>query len=84
MGGHVIVHRRPDASLKTHIANVRLAAAKKWRIEWRIEETRGAVVRTRLALVSLVTTTPHPPWVPEEVVKARRPRSLIEDNPTSG
>jgi hypothetical protein len=84
MGGHVIVHRWPDASLKAQIANVRLASAKKWRIEWRIEETRAVLARTRLALASLVTTAPHPPWVPEEVVRARRPRSLIEDNPTSG
>ena len=73
MSGHVIVHRRPDAALKAHVANLRLAAAKRWRIE-----------RTRVEFTKFVMTTPHRPWVTEDELKARRPRHLLEDNPCSG
>ena len=73
MSGHVIVHRRPDAALKAHVANLSLAAAKIWKIE-----------RTRVELMKFVMTTPHRPWVTENELKARRPRHLLEDNPCSG
>jgi len=37
-----------------------------------------------IAFARMVATTPHPPWVTEEPIKARRPRNLLEDNPASG
>jgi len=78
MSGHVIVHRRPDAALKAHVADLRLAAAKRWRIE------RTRVELTKFVMTKFVMTTPHRPWVTEHELKARRPRHLLEDNPCSG
>jgi hypothetical protein len=91
VGVHFIVHRHFVAPLKAANgrpngrANGRLARAKTWRLKaWRLEERRVTFVRTRLAFARIVTTTPHRPWVTEEALKARRPRHLLEDNPTSG
>jgi len=75
MSGHVVVHRQPGVSLKAELASVEI---------WRLEETCAALVRMRVAFARMVATTPHPPWVTEEAVKARRPRHLLEDNPASG
>jgi len=66
--------------LKAQVANLRLASVNKWRLE----EKRVALIRMRVAVARMVATTPHPPWVTEGAVKARRPRDLMEDNPASG
>ncbi len=80
MNGHVVVHRRTAVSLKARAASWRRASG--WM--WCLEEKRVALVRRRVAFARMVPTTPHPPWVTEEAVKARRPRHLLEDNPASG
>ena len=85
MSGHVVVHRRTTVSLKARVASWRRASGRLgegWM--WRLEEKRVALVRRRVAFARMVATTPHPPWVTEEAVKARRPRHLLEDNPASG
>jgi hypothetical protein len=80
MGSCVVVHRRPAASLKARVASWHLVPVEIWRLK----EKRVALMRTRVAFARMVATTPHPPWVTEEAVKARRPRHLLEDNPASG
>ena len=80
MSGRVVVHRWPAASLKAQAASWRLASVEMWRLD----EKRVALGRARVAFARMVATTPHPPWVTEEAVKARRPRHLLEDNPASG
>ena len=80
MGVHVIVHRRPDVSLKSAVAKIRPAPKKRPRVEQR----RVTLAPARVAFASMVVTTPHRPWVSESEVKARRVRSLMEDNPASG
>jgi hypothetical protein len=80
MSGHVVVHRRTAVSLKARVVSWRRASG--WM--WRLAEKRAALVRRRVAFARMVATTPHPPWVTEEAVKARRPRHLLEDNPASG
>jgi hypothetical protein len=81
MSSHVVVvHRRAAVSLKARVASWRRASG--WM--WRLEEKRVALVRRRVAFARMVATMPHPPWVTEEAVKARRPRHLLEDNPASG
>ena len=80
MGSHVLVHRRPGVSLKPKLAGLRRASTSKLRVE----EKRQTFVRARVAFASIVVTTPHRPWVSESEVRARRARSLMEDNPTSG
>ena len=80
MSGRVVVHRQLGVSLKEQVASWRLASVEIWRLE----ETRVALVRMRVAFARMVATTPHPPWMPEDAVKARRPRNLLEDNPASG
>ena len=80
MSGRVVVHRQLGVSLKEQVASWRLASVEIWRLE----ETRVALVRMRVAFARMVATTPHLPWVTEEAVKARRPRHLLEDNPASG
>jgi hypothetical protein len=68
MGAHAVVHRRPDVSLKSALAQRRGAPKRK----------------PRVAFASMVITTPHRPWVSESELEARRARTLMEDNPTSG
>jgi hypothetical protein len=80
LSGGVVVHRQPAVSPKAQVASWRLALVEMWSLE----ERRAALVRTRVAFARMVETTPHPPWVTEEAVKARRPRHLLEDNPASG
>ena len=80
MSSHVVVHRRLAVSLKAQVASWPLALVKIWRLE-----VKGvALVKTRVAFARMVATRPHPRWVTEEAVKARRPRDLLEDNPASG
>ena len=80
MSGRAVVHRQPAVTLKAQVASWRLASGERSRLD----EKRVALVRTRVAFARMVATTPHPPWVTEEAVKARRPRNLLEDNPASG
>ncbi len=79
MGVHVIVHRRPDG-LKAALAKLRRAYAGRSRAA----ERRVTMVRVRVAFRSMVVTTPHRPWLSESEVRARRARTLLEDNPASG
>ncbi len=74
MSSRVVVHRQPGVSLKAQVAS--------WRRGF--DEKRVGLVRMRVAYARMVATTPHPPWVTEEAVKARRPRHLLDDNPASG
>jgi hypothetical protein len=64
----VIVHRRAGAA---QVANLRIALVKKSRLE-----------KMCIPFVRMVAR--HPPRVAEEAAQLRRPRSLLEDNPTSG
>jgi len=80
MSGRVIVLRQPAVSPKAQVVGWRLASMEIWRLQ----ETCAALVRMRVAFARMVATTPHPPWMPEDAVKARRPRNLLEDNPASG
>ena len=80
MGVPVIVHRRPDVSLKSALAKMR-PRRQRSRASRQRRVTFGAA---RVAFASMVVTTPHRPWVSESEVKARRVRSLMEDNPASG
>jgi hypothetical protein len=73
MGGHTVVHRRPDASLKAHIANMHLASLMRWRVSER-----------RDALATLVFEGRQRVWVSEDAAKFGKRRSLIDDNPASG
>ncbi len=80
MSGQVVVHERAAVSLNSRVVNSRRASGSMWRRK----EKRVTLVRMRVAFARMVATTPHPPWVTEEAVKARRPRHLLEDNPTAG
>ena len=73
MSGRAVVHGEPAASLEAQVASWRLASVEILRLE-----------EMRVAFAGMVATTPYPPWVTEEAVKARRPRNLLEDNPASG
>jgi hypothetical protein len=73
MGAHVIIHWRPDASLKSRKTILRLASEMKWR-----------VVKSGAAAVSCLAKAPKQRWVTEEAAKSCRHRNLLEDNPTSG
>jgi len=74
MSGHAMIHRRPDAELKVRLANLRLAYAKKWRVEER-----------RTAVAGIVASKAQRPWITEEeAARAGRPRSLMDDNPAAG
>ena len=68
MSGHIIVQRRSGA---VQVANLRSALVKKSHFE-----------KMRIPFVRMFAT--HPPRVAEEAAQLRRPRSLLEDNPTSG
>ena len=68
MSGHIIVQRRSGAA---QVANLRLALVKKSQFE-----------KTCIPFVRMVAT--HSPRVSEEAAQLRRPRNLLEDNPTSG
>ncbi len=73
MSGHTVVHRRPDAALKAHIANAHVAAVQK---------LRTAVKRE--AISHLLFEGRQRPWVCEDAARASKRRSLIDDNPASG
>jgi hypothetical protein len=73
MGAHVIVHRRPDASLKARETILRRASEMKWR-----------VAESSVAIVSLLAKVRKQRWVTEEAAKSCSHRNLLEDNPTSG
>ncbi len=73
MGVHVLVHRRPGALAMAKTADLRLASAKKWRLEV-----------GRVVFAKMVATTPQRTWETEETARARRRRHLLADNPTSG
>jgi hypothetical protein len=68
-----IFHSPPDRSLSAAEASFRLASGAKRRLAER-----------RVALVSLVVEVRHQQWVRAESAKSHRPRTLLEDNPTSG
>ena len=76
--GPAIVRRRAVTRAKIGIVGAVRAAMP------RSEKAQVLYVRTRVAFVRLVATTPFQPWVTEDVVRATRSRSLLEDNPTSG
>jgi hypothetical protein len=66
--GHVIVHRQPGTA---QVANLRLALIRKSQFE-----------KMCIPFVRMVTR--HSQRVAEETAQLRRPRNLLEDNPTSG
>jgi hypothetical protein len=68
VSGHIIVQRRSGAA---QVANLRSALVKKSHFE-----------KMRIPFVTMFAT--HLPRVAEEAAQLRRPRSLLEDNPTSG
>jgi hypothetical protein len=73
MGAHVIIHWRPDASLKARETILRLVSEMKWRM-----------AESSVAVVSLLAKAPKQRWVTEEAAKSCSHRNLLEDNPTSG
>ena len=73
MSGQPSVDQRPDAALKARIVNVHVAA---------VEILRMAVDRESIA--TLVFEGRKRNWTPEDSAKAKKRRSLIEDNPASG
>jgi hypothetical protein len=73
MYGQEIFHRRPDPSLNAAEVGVHLAAGAKSRLAER-----------RAAIVHLLVEVRHQQWVSAESAKAYRPRTLLDDNPTSG
>jgi hypothetical protein len=73
MGAHMIIHWRPDASLKARETILRLVSEMKWR-----------VAETSMAVVSFLAKVRKQRWVSEEAAKSCRHRNLLEDNPTSG
>jgi hypothetical protein len=73
MYGQVFFHRRPERSLKAAEVSFRLASGAKLRLTGR-----------RVAIVRLLVSVRHLQWVRAESAKAYRPRTLLEDNPTSG
>lgn len=73
MSGHTVVHKRPDAALKAHIANAHVAAGQKLRMAVKRETISNLVFEGR-----------QRPWVHEDTAKASKRRSLIDDNPASG
>ena len=72
MSSHALLHRGPDLSLKMRVADLRLAATRKWSL------TVERVTAMRMP------TAPQRPWTTETEAKARRVRTLMNDNPTSG
>ena len=68
-----IFHRRPDWSLNAAEVSFRLGSGAKWRLAER-----------RAAMLHLLVEVRHQQWVRAELAKAHRPRTLLEDNPTSG
>jgi hypothetical protein len=70
MASHVIIHRRPDALLKPRQAKLRSA---KWRLPER-----------PVAIAGFLATVRRHDWMTCEEAQARRRRTLMEDNPTSG
>ncbi len=75
---HAIVRRRAVVRAKIGAVGAVKAATL------RSEKAQVLYARTRVAFVRMVATTPFQPWVAEDVVRATRSRSLLEDNPTSG
>ncbi len=73
MSGHTVVHQRPNAALKAHIANAHVAAVQK---------LRAAVKRE--AISHLLFEGRQRPWMHEDAARARKRRNLIDDNPASG
>jgi hypothetical protein len=68
VSGHIIVQRQSDMA---QFANLRLALIKKSQFE-----------KMCLPFVRMVAR--HSQRVGEEAAQLRRPRNLLEDNPTSG
>ncbi len=68
-----IFHRRPHRSLSASEVGFRLASGAKSRLAER-----------RAAMVHLLVEVQHQQWVSAELAKAYRPRTLLDDNPTSG
>jgi hypothetical protein len=68
-----IFHRRPHRSLSASEVSFRLASGAKVRLAER-----------RVAMVRLLLEVRHQQWVRAESAKAIRPRTLLEDNPSSG
>jgi hypothetical protein len=68
VSGHIIVQRRPGAA---QVTNLRLALIKKSQFE-----------KMCIPFLGMVAT--HSPRMAEEAAQLRRPRNLLEDNPTSG
>jgi len=74
-----LVRRPPIMMAKVRARGPGVKVAKLRR-----EKPRVLYCRTRGAFTRLVATTPFPPWVAEDMIRAARPRNLLEDNPTSG
>jgi hypothetical protein len=68
VSGYIIVHRQPGMA---QVANLRLALIRKSQFE-----------KMCIPFVRMVAS--HSQRVAEEAAQLRRPRNLLEDNPTSG
>jgi hypothetical protein len=68
-----IFHHRPNRSLSTAEISFRLASGAKSRLAER-----------RAAMVHLLAEVRHQQWVRAESAHPHRPRTLLDDNPTSG
>jgi hypothetical protein len=73
MSRHAFVHRAPDASLKARVAGLHLAATRKW-----------SLTVERVTAMRTSTAATQRPWMTDTEAKARRVRTLMNDNPTSG
>jgi hypothetical protein len=73
MVGHVIIHRRPDALLNLREPKLRSTAARNWRL-----------LGKRMATIGFLTTVQRQDWMTAEDALAKRRRTLMEDNPSSG
>jgi hypothetical protein len=68
-----IYHRRPHRSLSAAEVTFGLASA-----------ARSRLAERRAAVVHLLAEVRHQQWVRAESTKTHRPRTLLDDNPTSG
>lgn len=74
MVGRRMAHGPPHPAAKAHGAAMQFQSIKKWRITERRKAFTGF----------LIEGAPHP-WMTEEAAaRAKKRRSLMEDNPASG
>ena len=73
MVGHAIHQPQSHAAVRARESGSRPKAAKQW-----------GFYQQHLTIVGFWASARREQWMTEEAAKARRRRSLLEDNPTSG